>query len=132
MRLLAEPHEELLETQRKMRTACDLWNNYRFTETPVFFGRKKWEEAKRTVKANYEALETEYTNTFNKILRDNHGIDPADLVKKGHGLMGDHEFTVLLDRKIRAMKAVAVGNRIVFFLDDTALGENEKASYMPK
>jgi len=131
------PHEELLALKTKFSDAlnesidCDL---YGLREMP-FFGRKEYirKHAVRVKELNdaYEELAVKYLEMFVDVLEEKHGVSKNNIVQLGAGTCMEpiHPFTALVGTKIREMEAVSVGNRIVFFLDGVALGEDEKADY---
>lgn len=131
------PHEELLTLKKKLSAALDasIKAEVRGVGRVPLFGFKKHlrEYSARVKELNeaYEALGVQYIDTFAEVLKNNHGVDWNNVVnpRAGECMEPTHSFTALVGNKIRKMEAVSVGNRIVFFLDGVALGENEKADY---
>jgi hypothetical protein len=125
-------HEQLLDLKTKASKALDIYVRTQMTAAPMF-GYKKHVSKLGVLKENYDALARDYAAMFNEVLESNHGVRPNDIVEAREGLSyeNSHPFTALIERKVRKMSATSVGNRIVFFLDDVALGEDEKVSYAP-
>lgn len=132
---MTTPHETLLTLKNIVIRAKAKYDFARYETAPPFlFGWKKHEDNIAQQGTTFTTLREEYVDEVKKVLQENHGIDPNDIVQINEcdAIRGQHQFTVLINGKIREMKALGVGNRIVFFLDETALGEDEKASYMPQ
>lgn len=128
------PHETLLTLKDIVIRAKANYEHAKYeTPSPFFFGYKKYQNNITQQGVTFNTVRGQYIDEVKKVLQGNHGIDPNDIVQLSEydALHEHHKFTVLINGRIREMKAVSVGNRIVFFLDDVALGEGEKASYGP-
>jgi hypothetical protein len=128
------PHETLLTLKDIVIRAKNNYDHAKHeTYPPFLLGHKKYKANIAALGATFKSLRGQYVEEVKKVLQENHGIDPNDIVQLAEydALYEHHKFTVLINGRIREMKAVGVGNRIVVFLDDVALGENEKASYGP-
>ena len=131
------PHEELLTLKRKASEALDQYvyaDIHGMKGAPFFGYRKRLKShiaAVSELKSTYDVLGAQYSKLFNKVLEEQHGVVPNDIVDDGreHCFDTHHDFTVLVGKKIREMSAVSVGNRVMFFLDGEALGEEEKVDY---
>jgi hypothetical protein len=129
------PHETLLVLKNIVIRAKSKYDHARHeTYPPFLFGYKKYEANITKLGLEFKEMRGQYLEEVKKVLRENHGIDPNDIVRldEHDALHEHHKFTALIDGRIREMKAVGVGNRIVFFLNDVALGEEEKVSYATK
>jgi hypothetical protein len=72
----------------------------------------------KAFEAEVYSSEKEYLAALFSVLKGQHGITPLDVVSVDP-IFGytQHEFRVMVGRKVRNFEARGIGNRVVFFID---------------